>query len=162
MIDVLTPKRIYPDCPFKATRGKQNLLFWLLGVQFDLAVWCTPRRLTPRYDAHHGDWLCVVMYTTEFDSALWWTPRRLTQCCDAHHGDWLSVVLHTTEFDLAVWCAPRGLTWLCDAHHGDWLCIAMRCDALHGDWLDSVMHTVEMISGGIYCEENLKKNISTK
>ena len=49
---------------------KDILFSWLSGVmhnpESDSVVWYTPRSLTPRYDAHRGDWLCSIMYIVEF------------------------------------------------------------------------------------------------
>ena len=76
MIDVFTPKRISPDCPFKNNqRLTENLILtlgcavWLRSVmhtaELDSALWCTPLsffrnfdHLTPRCDAHCEAWLC--------------------------------------------------------------------------------------------------------
>ena len=33
----------------------------------DYTVWGTPRSVTTRYEAHHGDWLCGMMHTMESD-----------------------------------------------------------------------------------------------
>ena len=62
----------------------------------DSAVWCTPRSLTPQYDAHCGIRLRGGMHTAEFfqmlcfhDSAVWCTPRSLNPRDDAHHGAFL-------------------------------------------------------------------------
>ena len=84
----------------------------------DLAVWCTPRRLTRQCDAHRGDWLGSVMHTAEIDSTVWCTPRRWTRQCDAleqltpqydaQSGVWLSSLMHTV------------VTERCDAHRWDW------------------------------------------
>ena len=81
-IDVFTRERISPACPFKRNQWPAIFFYsdsmvssftlwcdahrraWLrsvmhtveffekFGVQ-DSGVWCKPRRLTPRYDAHH-------------------------------------------------------------------------------------------------------------
>ena len=74
MINVITPKRISPDYPFKSNQ-RPSFFFWLRGVQFDSAVWCKP---------HQGAWLHGMMHTAERDSALWCTPWRLTSQYDAH------------------------------------------------------------------------------
>ena len=80
MIDVVTPKRISPNCPFtvKATRDAQRFWFWLRVVQFDSAVWCALRSLTPRCDAH---------------------PWSLTPQYYAHIGAQLRSVMHTAKLD---------------------------------------------------------------
>ena len=41
-----------PDVPLRETRNQQCVRFWLCGVQFASAAWCTPLSLTQRYDAH--------------------------------------------------------------------------------------------------------------
>ena len=116
MIDVFTPKRISPDCPFKtlnATKDQQNFRIWLLSVQFDSVVGCTPRSLTPWHDgdAHCRAWLFGVMHIAHH-TVFWeiWST-------------WLRGVMHTAELDSAVWCTTRSfwkimehLTSQCDAH----------------------------------------------
>ena len=78
MIDVFTPKRISPDCPFKCNQRQVNISFrfWLRDVQFISAVFCTPLRLSPRCAAHHRDWLRSVLHTAEIVSAVCCTLRR--------------------------------------------------------------------------------------
>ena len=110
MIDVFIPKRFSPDCHY------QRFQFLLRGVQFDSTVWCTPRSLTPRWDAHRGACLCGGKHIEELDSAVGCTPRsflrnldHLTPRCDAHHVAWLrsdahlrtrlSGEMHTAESD---------------------------------------------------------------
>ena len=66
MIDVFIPERFSPDCPFK--KQPETLQDFDSGsaVQFDSAVWCTPRNLTPRYDAHRSAWIHGMMHTAKF------------------------------------------------------------------------------------------------
>ena len=71
-------------------------------AELDSAVWCTPRSLTPLWEAHHGVWLSGVMHTAESDLAVRCTPRsflknfdHLTLRCDAHRGAWLCGGMHT-------------------------------------------------------------------
>ena len=96
MTDVFTPKRIYPDSPFKTTQrlAKISILtpwcaVWLPGAmhttEIDSDVGCTPQSLTPRYEAHRGvfweswcPWLRSVMHNAELDSAVGSTPRSQT------------------------------------------------------------------------------------
>ena len=69
MIDVFTPKRISPDCPFKRNQRLTKISIltpqcavWLHGgmhtAELELAVGCTPRSLTPWWDAH--PWVRLV------------------------------------------------------------------------------------------------------
>ena len=83
MIDVFTPKRIFLIVPLKAIRDQQNFSIWLLSLQYDSVVWCTPQSFTPRWDGHGRAWLHGRMRTTEFFekfgalySAVGCTPRR--------------------------------------------------------------------------------------
>ena len=85
----------------KSTIGKQHFLFWLHGVQFDSAVWCTLQRSSLQSD---------VMKTMEFlRYCVFLTPKKLEQLTPQYD-------MHTAESDLAVWCAPRRLTpwWMKD------------------------------------------------
>ena len=83
---IFTPKRIYPDCPFKNNQRLSKILiltprcaFLLRGVmpttELDSTVRCTPRSLTPPWDAHRGAWLCGMMHTAKSDSMV----------CNVHH-----------------------------------------------------------------------------
>ena len=92
----------------KATRDSQRFRFWVWGVQLDSPVWCAPRSLTPRWDAHRGAWLGSIMHTAELDSTVWCTPQSLTPQCDAQctprsfweiRVTWLWGVMHTLELD---------------------------------------------------------------
>ena len=75
MTDVFTLKEFLLIVPLKATRNSQRFWFWLIGVQFDSAVWCTPQSLTQQWDAHRGAWLSSRKHTAELDSVVWCTPR---------------------------------------------------------------------------------------
>ena len=59
MIDVFTPKRIPPDCPFKG--DKRRFRFHLRGVQFV---------------SHRRDHLSGTLHTAEIISSVCSTPRR--------------------------------------------------------------------------------------
>ena len=52
MIDVFTPKRIFPECPFKNNQRHAGR--------------CTLQSLTQQCDAYRGDWLHGVMHTEKF------------------------------------------------------------------------------------------------
>ena len=113
----------------KVTRNSQRFWFWPCSVQFDSAVWCTPRSLTPRHDAHSGAWLCGMMHTVEFfekfgalDSSEWCKLWSLTPRCDSHCGVW-----EMRNFD--------HLTPQCASLCGIWL--------QHWVWLRGVMHTAD-------------------
>ena len=79
---IFTPKRIYPDCPFKNNQRLSKILI-----------------LTPRCDAHHRAWLHGTMHTAELDSTVGCTPRSLTLRYDAHPKVWFHGVHHTVESD---------------------------------------------------------------
>ena len=80
MIDVFTPKRIYPEGLFKSNNRqvKISIFFSLCAIYLRgmlhriSAVGCT-RRSSPRYDAHHGDNF-VIEYLgeigTKFENTL--------------------------------------------------------------------------------------------
>ena len=53
MIDVFTPNRISPDCPFKRNQRHMKILIFDSAV-CSLSLWC---------DAHRRDWLPGVMHT---------------------------------------------------------------------------------------------------
>ena len=53
MIDVFTPNRISPDCPFKSNQRHMKILIFDSAV-CSLSLWC---------DAHRRDWLPGVMHT---------------------------------------------------------------------------------------------------
>ena len=109
MIDIFTPKRISPHCPFKTNQrfAKISILtarcaFWLSGMML-------LRSSTPWWEAHSGAQLCSVMHTAEFfekfgavDSAVWYTPRSQAPQWDAHRGASLRGGMHTTELDCQV------------------------------------------------------------
>ena len=95
MIELFTPKRISPECPFKGTQRLVKILI-----------------LTPRC----AFWLYGVMHTAKLDFVVWSTPWSLTQRCDAHHGVWLRGGKHTGESDSAVGCTQWSSTPLWDAH----------------------------------------------
>ena len=69
---MFTLKGFLLNVPLKATKRLAKFWFWLRGLQFDSAVWCTPRSLTPRNDAHREKY-------GSLDSAVWCTP--LLQKC---------------------------------------------------------------------------------
>ena len=66
MVDVLTLKGFYTDCPFKSIRDQQSFRFWLCLVHF----------LTPRYEKDKSllpDFLkfkYLVEIETEFKNIL--------------------------------------------------------------------------------------------
>ena len=110
---MFTPIRISPVCPLKGNRRSQRFWFWLRGVQFDSAMLCTPRSLTPRYDAHcksltplwnahHGAWLCSMMHTAELDSTMWCTPQSFFEKFGS-----LDSVEGCTQRSLTTRCASR-------------------------------------------------------
>ena len=52
MTDVFTPERISPEYPFKSNQRQAKIyIFTLWCAAIISAVWCTPHRLTPRWDA---------------------------------------------------------------------------------------------------------------
>ena len=131
--------------PLKATRDSQRFWCWLRGVHFDSAMWCTPRSLTPGWDAHRGGWsyLRILVQLTPpcaahrevffgnfglLDSAVWSTPRSLTPRSDAHRGVWIRGVIHTGESDSTMGCIP----WVF------W--------KIFINWLSGGMHTAELDS----------------
>ena len=70
MIDVFTPKRISPDCPFKSNQSQTKILILrctvcLCGVmhtaEIDSMVGCTQRRLSPWSDAYHGVFFIYIL-----------------------------------------------------------------------------------------------------
>ena len=145
MIEVFTPKRIFPDCPFKSNQRPVKFLIqtlpcavWLRGMmhitELDSTLGCTLW-----YDAHRGvfweiwvNWLCGVKNTGS-DSVVEFTPRSIfrnfvfmTLLCDAPCGVWPHGMMHTVESGSAVLCTPRSLTPWYDAHCGVWLCSLMH------------------------------------
>ena len=93
MIGVFTPERISSDFPFKSNQRlvKISILtlwcaFWLRGEMhteeffenfssLDSAVWCTPRSLTLRWDAHRRVFLKFKYLSeieTGFENTLAW------------------------------------------------------------------------------------------
>ena len=114
MKDVFTPKRNSTDVSFR-------------GVQFILAVCCTPRCVAHRLDDLRGmlhitemisdswdricdvlrDHLCGVYHTAEIISALCCKLRRWSLRYVAHRGDNLCGMLHTVEIIYSVCCKPR-------------------------------------------------------
>ena len=93
--------------PLRATRDSQRFRFWLCGVQFDSAVWCTPRSLTD---------FAVQCTPRKFSEILisWLTEWSLSPQWDAQSGTWLCSGMHTSELfekflslDSLVWCTPR-------------------------------------------------------
>ena len=65
IMDVLTSKRILPDCSFQSNQilYQQIVWFWLRGKQFDSRA---PRSLTLRWDAHPAEFLKDVSLTFEY------------------------------------------------------------------------------------------------
>ena len=111
MIELFTPKRISPDCPFKGTQTQKDLDFdsaaCILTLRCDaLAVGSTPQSLTLRCDAHHGVWLRGEKHTAESDSAVGCTPRSflknlvtLTPRWVANRRAWLRGGIHSAELE---------------------------------------------------------------
>ena len=85
IIDLFTPERISPDCPFKSNQRFSKISILMHTAELDPTVWCTPGSLTPRYDAPIG--------------AFWEILGHLTPLCDAHRGAWLRGGMHTAESD---------------------------------------------------------------
>ena len=85
IIDLFTPKRISPDCPFKSNQRFSKISILMHTAELDPTVWCTPGSLTPRYDAPSGAFLRTL--------------GHLTPLCDAHRGAWLRGGMHTAESD---------------------------------------------------------------
>ena len=90
-------------------------MYWLGGIlhtaELDSAVWCTPRSMTQRCDAHRGVRLGGGMHPAEFFEKLWsldtavgCTPQ--TPRYKSHRGVWLWGVMHTAESDSTVGCTP--------------------------------------------------------
>ena len=138
-------KGFLPIVPLKATRDSHRFWFWLRGVQFDSAVWCTQRSLTLRYDAHREAWLPGVQHNVELDSAVGSTPRSLTPWWDAHRRFRLIqkcffLCFRTCyvfrDFYSAVGCTLRSF-WR-TVHH-----LTPQCDAHRRAWLPGVQHTAE-------------------
>ena len=106
MIDVFTPKRISPYCPFNSNKSLTKILI-----------------LTLRSDAHPGAWLGGGIHTAKPNSAVGCKPRsflsnfkHLTPRWWAHCRAWLSGGLQTAELDSVVWCTPVSWTPRWDAH----------------------------------------------
>ena len=147
MIELFTPKRISPDCPFKSTPRLLKILILTLRCAF---------------------WHCGVMHTAELDSAFGSTPQSflrnlvtLTPRCDAHCGVWLRGWKHTTESDSAVgctpqsflrnlvaltlrWCTSRSLTPQRDAHHRAQLRGGMQ--TTESDWFENARFCVFLLA----------------
>ena len=100
MIDIFTPKRISPHCPFMTNQRFAKILiltarcaFWLSGMmhtaELDSAVGSTQQSSTPQCDAHCGvfwEIWCSWESSSAVGCTLWsFTPQR-----DAHCGAWLS------------------------------------------------------------------------
>ena len=145
MIDVFTPKSIFPGCPFKSNQRQAKISILLYSVQFVSTAWCTLGRLSPRSDTHLRDCLCSEMHNVEIVSAAWCTLGRLSPRSDTHlieivsavlctprrllrydvldfweiWNNWLRGVHHIAEIDLAVRCTPRRLSPQRDVHHRD-------------------------------------------
>ena len=146
--------------PLKASRDSQRLRFWLRGVHFDSEVWCTPRSLTLRYDAHRGAWLHGGMHTTEGC-----TPRSLTPRYDAHSRAWLRGVMHTAEFyeklgslDSTVWCTLRSLTLWYDANRRVWLRVVQH--TAESDYFENVRFWIDYVFNYVLLKNVLSKKDS--
>ena len=105
--------------PLKASRDQWNFRFWLLGVQFNSTLWCTPQSLTLGCDAHHVAWHCGQMHTAELDSTVGCTPQsflrnlvHLILRCDAHLKTWFLRGKQTVELDSSVGCTLWIQTYL--------------------------------------------------
>ena len=59
MIEMFTPKRISPDCPFKSSQRPPKFSI-----------------LTPQCDAHCGAWLRGIILTAELDFMVGYTPWK--------------------------------------------------------------------------------------
>ena len=88
LIDVFTPKRISPDCPFKSNQRPATFSIqttrcavWLHGgmhtAKLDSVVWCKLQSLARRCDTHYR--------------VFWeiWVTLLITLWCDAHRRAWL-------------------------------------------------------------------------
>ena len=105
---ILYPKKgILLIAPLKATSDSQRFWFWHCGVQFDSTVWCTPRSLTLRLEAHHRAWLRGWKHTAELDSAVGCTPQS---CFWESWYPWLCGMIQTAELDSALGCTPRSFS----------------------------------------------------
>ena len=125
MINVLTPKRIFPNGLFKSNQRQVKIsiltpryVVCLCGVlqNADIvsAVCCKMLILSLRCVAQRWDHLCDVLHTVEIDSAVSCTLPRLTPRCANHRryfintwSPWLCGVQHTVEIKLAACRTPR-------------------------------------------------------
>ena len=126
MIDVFTPKSIFPGCPFKSNQRQAKISILLYSVQFVSTAWCTLGRLSPRSDTHLRDCLCSGMHNVEIVSAAWCTLGRLSPRSDTHLRDCLCGVMHTAEIDYALCCTPQRSSPRYDAHCTPWR-LSPRC-----------------------------------
>ena len=104
IIDLFTPERISPDCPFKRNQRFSKISILMHTAELDPTVWCTPGSLTPRYDAPIGAFLRNF---GSLDTSVWCTPRSLTPWRDAHRGVrlpvWQKVFVFFWIPDVYVW-----------------------------------------------------------
>ena len=152
MIELFTPKRISPDCPFKGTQRLVNISISTL--------WC-------------AFWLPRVMHTTELDSAVRSTPRSLTPWWDAHREVRLirkclffvfSYLLHLLTLFFRKTFEVKKIPWtICDLqyqfhmnifrHHREkaFVKLRMKTDTWYiSYWLCSVMRSTESDSA-VWC-----------
>ena len=124
MINVFTPKRISPDCPFKSNQRLKDFDFDSAvcslaenGVERCYKYENTKNRhirtsLTPQCASHRIVKLRGVHHTAESSSAVCITPRSPTLRCALHRGVKLRGVHHTEEVN----CTLNIQNWnLCES-----------------------------------------------
>ena len=83
---------------------------WLLSamdtVEIVSSVRCTPWRLTPRCNAHRGDWHSGVLHIAEINFAVWCMHTSEIDC-GMHNAEIDSTEIDSTEIDSRVGCTPR-------------------------------------------------------
>ena len=105
--------------PLKATKDKRRFRFHLRGVPFVSAVWCTPRRSSQRYDAHHGDHLSYVMHTAEVCMVNTYIMNELFWNIKCYNFFYLCGVQHTADIISGVCSTLQRLSLRYNAHGGD-------------------------------------------
>ena len=100
MIDVFTPRRISPDCPFKSNQRQAKISI--------STSWCAVWLCSVHHTA--ADWLCSGMHTVESDLAAWCTPWSFLQI-------WISFKFQKIENTLA--CLSQARMGLNHGKNGD-------------------------------------------
>ena len=138
--------------PLQATRDKWRLRFWLCGVQFDSAVWCTPQNLLKNFEHltqnNSKKSVFVFSYLLRFSSTFYRKTFEIKKIAETillyyfhsfisrHHREITIVKIQINL--LTPHCKEHGRAWFCGGKRH-----TMKFLRYYFSWLSGAIHTTE-------------------